>query len=48
MEDAAKFNVGGIWASRFMMPWDWRRGKRMAPTKIEAPFVADIDRWLAA
>jgi hypothetical protein len=31
-EDAAKFKGVGIWAGRFVMPWEWRRGKRLAST----------------
>jgi len=27
-ESAAKAAKRGIWASQFVMPWDWRRGKR--------------------
>jgi len=27
-ENAAKAAKRGIWASRFVMPWEWRRGKR--------------------
>jgi endonuclease YncB( thermonuclease family) len=42
LEEAAKINTVGIWASRFVMPWDWRRGKRMASTKIEALGVCAI------
>ncbi|WP_197716172.1 thermonuclease family protein [Cereibacter sphaeroides] len=27
-EDLARREKRGIWASRFEMPWDWRKGKR--------------------
>lgn len=30
LEDEAKAAGKGIWASRFVMPWDWRRGDRIA------------------
>jgi endonuclease YncB( thermonuclease family) len=29
-EDRAKAAGAGIWSSRFVMPWDWRRGHRVA------------------
>ena len=28
-EQVAKKAVRGVWASRFVMPWDWRRGDRI-------------------
>ncbi len=28
-EDAAKAAKRGIWASRFVIPWDWRKGERL-------------------
>ncbi len=28
-EKAAKAARAGIWKSEFVMPWDWRRGKRL-------------------
>lgn len=42
LEEAAKINAVGIWASRFVMPWDWRRGKRLASTQVKAPGVCAI------
>tara|TARA_R110002167_G_scaffold240175_3_gene445373 strand:- start:3392 stop:4141 length:750 start_codon:yes stop_codon:yes gene_type:complete len=32
-EEAAKAQGRGLWAGSFVMPWDWRRGKRL----VEAP-----------
>lgn len=30
-EAAAKRRRLGVWSGRFVMPWDWRRGKRLVP-----------------
>ena len=29
MEDRARASRNGIWSGRFVMPWDWRAGKRL-------------------
>ena len=29
-EKAAKSLSGGLWKGQFVLPWDWRRGKRLA------------------
>src|SRR5690625_204088 len=37
-EGAAEASGAGIWSSRFVMPWDWRRGQRAAVSPdIETP-----------
>lgn len=30
-EESAKSNKAGIWAGDFVLPWEWRRGKRLSP-----------------
>jgi len=32
VEEEAKAVRRGIWSSGFVMPWDWRRGQRLAET----------------
>ena len=32
-EDAARAAAIGMWAGKFVMPWDWRRGVRLASEK---------------
>ena len=29
-EDEARVRKRGMWAGRFVAPWDWRRGERIA------------------
>lgn len=36
-EAAARAARRGIWAGEFVMPWDWRRGKRVAQATLERP-----------
>ena len=35
-EDAARTAAIGMWAGKFVMPWDWRRGVRLASEKTSA------------
>ena len=35
-EEEAKLNGVGMWSSRFVMPWDWRRGKRLSSMVTKA------------
>ena len=40
-ETKAKLAGKGLWVGRFVMPWDWRRGERLASTeKPVAPATA--------
>jgi len=32
-EQSAKSNNVGIWAGDFVLPWEWRRGKRLSPNE---------------
>jgi endonuclease YncB( thermonuclease family) len=36
LEEQAKAAGRGIWSSRFVMPWDWRRGQRIVPAEPAA------------
>ncbi|TVR96506.1 MAG: thermonuclease family protein [Rhodospirillales bacterium] len=35
LEDDARAAKRGIWSSRFVMPWDWRRGERIQPRPVQ-------------
>lgn len=37
LEAAARAARRGIWAGEFVMPWDWRRGKRIVQVTRERP-----------
>ncbi|MGF1612008.1 MAG: hypothetical protein ACFCUQ_21620 [Kiloniellales bacterium] len=37
LEDEARAAAKGIWASRFVMPWDWRRGARVVQAADARP-----------
>ena len=35
-ETVAKSEKIGIWSGQFVKPWDWRRGKRLAPAAVKS------------
>lgn len=40
-ETAAKNSAIGIWSGSFVMPWDWRRGERLADRSEAEPRAGD-------
>ncbi len=33
-EEAAQADRVGLWAGRFVLPWEWRRGERMGSDRV--------------
>ncbi len=42
-EEAARSNGMGIWGGTFVMPWDWRKGKRETSPDGSSGVVNDMD-----
>ena len=43
LEGEARAAKRGIWSSRFVMPWDWRRGERIQPRPAPQSRAAGCD-----
>ena len=43
-ERAAAAKSVGVWRGEFVLPWDWRRGKRLSSSAVEQPNERTHDR----